>query len=290
LEEPEIKIDMCMWAKNGERFLPYVLRMIDKVIPEESICQRIFVDDHSTDDTRDIAKDFNWKVFINPKSGIGSGADEALRHVKQDFMVSFEQDILLDKEWWDKIAPQILSSRKILTVQGIRLATSKTVRIMEKIESGERFFSEAFSLDNNIWNVKALKVLGGFPHYPISVDRRLKAFALRNGYEWKVDSSVVSWHLRKGAMDYVRQYRTRCLLEECTPNDYLLYCTFSQMIRLLLRSPFSALRLLWQTKHPNMAFAYPLYRLMAIDNFALRRRVCNQRQLKFINRRKPIQM
>jgi len=289
-----MKVDLCMWAKNGERFLPYVLRTIDQVIPEESICRRIFVDDHSIDDSRNIAKDFNWEVFINPKSGIGSGANEALKHVKQNYIVTVEQDVLLNKQWWDKITPQILSGARILTVEGLRIATNKTVRIMEQLECADKYHLlknfrgtisvdprlealVSFSLDNNIWNVKNLKSLGGFPNYPISTDRRLKALALKNGYEWKVDPNVVSLHLRGGIIDYNRHHRTRCRLEECTPNDYLLNYTFSELIWLFLVSPFGGIRLVLKTKHPNMLFAHPLQRLGAIDQFALRRRVCSQR-------------
>jgi glycosyltransferase involved in cell wall biosynthesis len=50
------KVDLVMWAKNGENVLPTVLKRIDEVIPQENICYKILVDDHSTDRTTEINK------------------------------------------------------------------------------------------------------------------------------------------------------------------------------------------------------------------------------------------
>jgi len=55
-------VDLVMWTKNGEAFLPEVLTRIEKVIPHENICHKILVDDQSTDRTVEIAEDFNWSI------------------------------------------------------------------------------------------------------------------------------------------------------------------------------------------------------------------------------------
>jgi len=62
-------VDVCMWAKNGERFLPIVLKRIDDVIGRD-VNQKIFVDDSSTDRSVEIAKSFGWKVYPNIKGYI----------------------------------------------------------------------------------------------------------------------------------------------------------------------------------------------------------------------------
>ena len=98
-----MQIDVCMWTKNGEKWLTPVLRRIDEVIPSENINQKILVDDHSVDRTVEIAKDFNWKVYENPSTGISAGANEALRHVKTDIFASFEQDLFLAENWFDLV-------------------------------------------------------------------------------------------------------------------------------------------------------------------------------------------
>lgn len=77
-----MKFDIMMWTLNGERFLPSVLRRVEEAIPKKIVHKKIMVDDHSTDNTVKIAKDFNWEVYSNPSTGISSGANEALRHTE----------------------------------------------------------------------------------------------------------------------------------------------------------------------------------------------------------------
>ena len=89
------KVDLVMWTKNGAATLPDVLKRIDEAIPNENVCSKILVDDHSTDRTAEIAQGFNWVVYQNPGGGVANGANEALRHVSRDFFVSIEQDLIL---------------------------------------------------------------------------------------------------------------------------------------------------------------------------------------------------
>ncbi|NIW13622.1 MAG: glycosyltransferase, partial [Candidatus Thorarchaeota archaeon] len=78
------------------------------------------VDDDSVDDTREIAKSFGWQVFFNEGKGISSGANTALKHVTSDFFVSFEQDLLLAWDWWEKI-PRLLKGEKVAVASGVRV-------------------------------------------------------------------------------------------------------------------------------------------------------------------------
>jgi len=109
-----------MWAKDGSKTLPFVLKRINEVIPEEVVNNRIFVDDHSVDNTREIAKSFGWQVFFNEGRGISNGANTALKHVTSDFFISFEQDLVLAKEWWEKI-PKHLLDANVAVASGVRL-------------------------------------------------------------------------------------------------------------------------------------------------------------------------
>jgi glycosyltransferase involved in cell wall biosynthesis len=162
------KVDLVMWAKNGENVLPTVLKRIDEVIPHEVVCHKILVDDHSTDRTTKIAKEFNWNVYPNPKTGIPSGANEALRHVDQDFFISVEQDVVLAKDWWEKIPPH-MNGNKVAVAQGIRMSTEPTLRKLEEyvysrlkssVNDPIRF---GVSMDNNLFRTKIIRQLGGFP-------------------------------------------------------------------------------------------------------------------------------
>ncbi|MGP8069988.1 MAG: glycosyltransferase [Candidatus Bathyarchaeia archaeon] len=101
------RLDVCLWTKNSAKLLPRTLQRFEEVVPAEMVGKKILVDDHSSDNTTEIAKGYGWLVYENPKSGVASGANEALRHVSTPFFNSIEHDILLAKEWWPRIYPQI---------------------------------------------------------------------------------------------------------------------------------------------------------------------------------------
>ena len=46
-----MKVDLCMWTKNGAKTLPIVLERINKVIPKEQVGEKYIVDDRSRDST-----------------------------------------------------------------------------------------------------------------------------------------------------------------------------------------------------------------------------------------------
>ena len=120
------KADLVMWAKNGERFLPRVLKRIEELIPHEEINQKILVDDHSTDNTVKIAKQFNWSVYTNPSTGIPSGAKEA-------------------KAWLNKI-PKHLLNEKVAAASDIRVVNQPTA--LRKLEKHRKILREKISVPN----------------------------------------------------------------------------------------------------------------------------------------------
>jgi glycosyltransferase involved in cell wall biosynthesis len=212
------KVDLVMWTKNGEKFLPKVFKRIDEVIPHKVINKKILVDDHSTDRTIEIAKNFKWDVYKNPSTGISSGANEALRHVETEFFISFEQDILLAKDWWTKI-PKHMEDRKVVVAQGIRLPTHPSLRkfaeysycdaaiapggLSRRRKKDKNAVSE--SLDNTIYRSDVIRKLGGFPtKCPIFTSSDLFEVVESNGFKWIVDHTVVSDHIRCGLMEEIR--------------------------------------------------------------------------------------
>jgi len=260
------KADLAMWTKDGERFLPKVLKSIDEVIPFENIGQKILVDDHSVDNTVKIAKEFNWSVYMNPATGIPSGANEALRRVETEFFVCLEQDILLEKEWWSKITPH-LDDEKVVCAQGIKLSTDHTLRKLEEyVEARLPTHNRFASIDNNVFRTDIVKGLGGFPTIcPVCTDTILmKTILNRTSYRWVIDKSIVSLHMRESVLHQIRHTYKQALLCACTPYCSSISSESSPLdqLRLLITSPLRAIIIAMRKSEPNLAWAYPSIRFM----------------------------
>jgi len=105
------KVDLVLWANNGAATLPMVLRRVDEGIPSEAVDKKIFVDEPSV-----VAEDFGWAVYLNEKGGGGSGANLALRHVTNEYFISLEQDVVLAKDWFEKI-PKSLERKDVVVAR-----------------------------------------------------------------------------------------------------------------------------------------------------------------------------
>jgi glycosyltransferase involved in cell wall biosynthesis len=210
----EGKVDIVMWTKNGELFLPRVFQRIDEVIPSESISEKIIIDDNSTDKTLRIAASFNWEIYPNPKGGVSAGAIEALRHVRSKRFVSVEQDLVLADEWWQRIPP-LLEDEKVVAASGVRLPDKPTSLKLISEYTNERYklqtasnlgFRYGKTLDNTIYRADLLRKIGGFPRIRINagVDGVLAKQVNDADCLWKVDFNVVSLHLRHSFFDELR--------------------------------------------------------------------------------------
>lgn len=270
------KVDLVMWTKNGDKFLPKVFKRIDEVIPRKVINKKILVDDHSTDKTVEIAKNFNWNVYSNPSTGIASGANEALRHVETEFFISFEQDIILAKDWWTKI-PRHMKDAKVAVAQGIRLPTHPALRKLVEYSEYDKAIAHRnmkeqvpfASIDNNIYRTDIIKRLGGFPTTcPLFTDGYLFDTVESSGFKWVVDLTVISDHIRPGLMNelrhsYVYTIRRRRDLE----------ANLFDMLRILSFSPLRALHIVYRKRCPELFFFYPLFRLVLLKAFLDRKKL-----------------
>jgi glycosyltransferase involved in cell wall biosynthesis len=197
-----------MWTKNGEPYLPRVLKRIEEVIPAEAVHRKILVDDSSTDRTVEIAKEFNWEVYLNPEGGIPSGANEALRHVDCSYFISFEQDLVLSKDWWLNVQ-LLLEKNRVVVASGVRLpdrplALKKLQEFVTEVYRTKTMKNTSFfygkTLDNTIYQTEVVRRMGGFPKLRVNggVDNVLAKTVHDCGYVWKVNYDVISTHLRKG--------------------------------------------------------------------------------------------
>ena len=258
-----MKLDACMWAKNGAAYLSSVLQRFDSVIPQEVLGQRIFVDDHSEDDTAQMARDFNWAVYENPRGGIASGANEALRHVETNFFISLEQDVLLSPSWWPRIFDRLSSDPNVAVCQGVRFFRDATLRAVwehETMEHLDELIEDNVyrSIDNNIYRTKLIRAIGGFPERcPKCVDWWLKKAVESHGYKWIVDPTVVSDHLRSSIWGQASHQPIYDKLCTCRPVNE----TTKYVLKLAAFSPISGVKLALRYRAPKAAVLYPYFRL-----------------------------
>jgi glycosyltransferase involved in cell wall biosynthesis len=278
------KVDLVMWTKNGTKTLPMVLRRIDEVIPRRFVNKQVVADDNSTDNTRKIAEKFGWQPVSNEGSGISDGANTALKHVESAYFVSFEQDLLLARDWWDKIPP-LLENSKVAAASGMRFAdkpsgVKKLQQYVAKKYRGESSlaswlrsrqmaaFTLGKTLDNAIYKTKIIRALGGFPKMPVNagVDTILAYKLNQAGYNWIVDYNVQSIHLRKGLKQELRHqywYGTqlyaiwgRIEIETSRPPPVTRF----GIIYRFFTSPFTGLFVAVKTREPTITYIHPLVR------------------------------
>jgi glycosyltransferase involved in cell wall biosynthesis len=273
-----------MWTKNGAETLPFVLKRISEVIPIEFVNNRIIVDDHSSDETRSIAQNFGWQIVFNEGTGISDGANTALKNVESECFVSFEQDLLLARDWWGKI-PNFLEDPQVAAASGMRFADKprgvrKLQQYVAKKYRGEAnlaswlrnrktsAFTLGSTLDNTIYKTEIIRAVGGFPKMQVNagVDSTLAYKLKRSGYSWVVDYDVQSTHIRKGLKQELQHqywYGTQLYeiwrkIEEDTNQGAPM--TASGIMYRFLISPFTGLFVALKTKEPTITYIHPLIR------------------------------
>jgi glycosyltransferase involved in cell wall biosynthesis len=280
------KIDLVMWTFNGAATLPAVLKRINHVIPAEVVGKKIISDDHSTDSTREIAIKYGWTVFLNGGKGISDNANTALRHVESDFYVSFEQDLLLAPDWWSRI-PQVFSDPKVGAASGMRFADKpRSVRALQQyvakkyrgeaqldswLRSRETAaFTLGKTLDNTMYRTEVVRKAGGYPKLSLSsgVDTTLAYEIDSLGYQWFVDYSVQSAHIRQDLAQelrhqfwYAKQLKELWLkIEQATHKRPPPITRFGVIYRFAI-SPFTGLLMAYKTREPSVVYVHPLIRL-----------------------------
>lgn len=279
-----MQFDLCMWTFNGAKTLGAVLRRINKVVPVNVVGQRLIVDDGSLDNTVSIAKACGWTVIKNEGKGISDGANTALKHVETEWFASFEQDLLLNPNWYNQIK-QYIGDCNVGAVSGVRFASKPVGLIaLQKYVArkylGEKYlsswiksrefssFSFGKTLDNTVYNTKSLLSVGGFPKLKTNagVDILLAYKFRQAGFSWVVDFGVQSVHLRSGLRDELRhQYSYGLQLQDIWRNIDVMtgfrppINRFGVVSRLLY-SPLTGVFVAVKTGVPSVAFVHPLVR------------------------------
>ncbi|MFA5715510.1 MAG: glycosyltransferase [Candidatus Paceibacterota bacterium] len=259
-----MKVDLCMWVKDGARTLPVVLDRINRVVPVGVVNQRLVVDDGSTDSSRDIAVSLGWRVVSNRGRGISDGANTALSYVETDLFCSFEQDVLVSPLWFSRVSR--LMDRGAAAACGLRFLPKNSFcynidSYMLSHNSGDY----GKTLDNTFWDAEVLRSISGFPKVTNAFAETILHNELRRlGYRWLVDYGVRSLHLHGGLCDELRHYRFYgANLVEL--NRHLGWR--GDVWGKVVRSPVAALRMAFSTGDPRLFVSYPLCRLAMLGGY-----------------------
>ncbi len=285
------KTDLVMWTKNGASTLTHVLKRINEVIPKECVNNRVIVDDHSSDNTREIAASLGWTAVFNEGTGISDGANTALKYVTTDLFISFEQDLLLAKDWWIKIPP-LVEKTNVGVASGMRFADKppgvrKLQQYVARKYRGEAYLSSwlrprqmaAFTLgktlDNTIYSTKVIRSIGGFPKIKVNagVDTTLAYRIQQAGYYWIVDYNVQSTHIRKGlSQELKHQYWYATQLPEIwgrieKETNKPPPITRSSIMSRFFTSLFTGLFVAYKMRESTIVYIHPLIRLYYLKGF-----------------------
>ena len=240
-----------MWTKNGAKFLRKVLKRIDEVIPPQFVGRRIMVDDHSEDNTVKVAKNFGWTVYENRGRGLKDAIATALSYVSADFFISVEHDVILARDWWEKI-PKYMEDERVAVAQGVRVATHNVLRKLDEYIVERKDICEDYliSIDNNIYRTSIIRVLGINLLDHAKVKREIE----KKGMKWVVDRTVISDHIRHGIIASINHAYKMGLMTRGRLNRL-------KMFKLFLLSPLRAMHITFKKKSPEIIVVYPLIRL-----------------------------
>lgn len=259
-----MKVDLCMWTKNGAKTLPFVLERINKVIPKEQIGGKYIVDDRSSDNTKSIAAKNGWTVVDNKGTGISDGANTALDLVETNVFCSFEQDVLVSPCWWNRVKK--LMKPGVAAVSGLRfLPKSSFCYNIDSYLLSHNGGDYGKTLDNTMWNADVLKNIGGFPKVNNAFTETILHYKLKEmGYQWVVDYDIRSVHLHGGLKDELRHYYFYgANMPELKSKVNLNVNLFSKFVK----SPIAALRMAVSTGDPKLIVSYPLCRLAMLGGY-----------------------
>jgi len=197
-----MQADLVIWTLNSERYLRQVLKTAESRIPGNVLQKKIMVDGGSADQTVRIGKELGWETYTVPK-GIPRQANYALSKVEAPFFCSIEHDLLLGKDWWNRISPYMLRS-EVAVAQGIQIPTHPVLAAFDKFLYAKEHRDPndyGISIDNNLYRTEFIREIGGFPlTCKVAVDRELRDEVEKRGKQWIIDPNVHSLHIRQSLL------------------------------------------------------------------------------------------
>ena len=260
------KLDIVMWTVGKPTLLPCV-RRITQVIPRSAVNNKYLIVKGSNRFVEVVAQEYGWNVVRQNGVGIGDAAQTALDQVETPFFMSFEDDLLLCKDWFPKVFRH-MKDPKVAVAQGWRVSTNPTIRAFNKIGLGWFRDEKRWSIDNNIYRTEVIRKHGFDTRSKWFSDSILIYQVRRDGWKWITDASVISQHLNVEPMlHYCQLYERRyadssrfintCVLDS---NERKKYGKRYNLLRGFV-SPIVGTGMALRTHTPMLLVFYVLFRL-----------------------------
>jgi radical SAM superfamily enzyme YgiQ (UPF0313 family)/GT2 family glycosyltransferase len=129
----------------------------------------LVIDDGSTDQSIDLAKEFNVKIISHPSNlGLSAARNTAINNAAGDFIATVDTDVIPGHYWLEYIMLSLDDER--VAGAGGRLVEQNTVtsvdrwrQILLKQDHGERMVENVLVYGNNgVFRISALKEIGGY--------------------------------------------------------------------------------------------------------------------------------
>ncbi len=256
-------VDVVMWTFNSAKLLPIVLPRIEQVIPKKAIVNKIIIDDHSTDNTVEVAKKLGWTVYYNQGHGIAQAYQTALKYLTSEFLVSVEHDVILSKDWWSKVSPYMEKS-DVAVAQGVRAGTNPIIHQLDEyvIERQDQLLN--ISLDNNIYRMSIIRKYNICAVTGLPAAQQLEKL----GFKWAINTKVISDHIRSSVWWLIiHDYKSQKDHIRRNPALNRRTCFLVNLFRLVY-SPFRAFDMSVKKKCPQLMIVYPLDRLWVLKAYA----------------------
>jgi len=191
---------------------------------------------------------------------------EAFRHTETPFAVSIEHDVLLDERWWD-IVPLHMENPNVAVANGLCLFTLPSLRAIQVYRL--RKHPNEIVLSNTIYRTKIIKTIELPKHITMSVDLELNRILGKLGYNWVVDPSVRSDHIRRSVLAHFSHLRKLYKLSNETQS-----IDKRNSLRLALEtlfSPLFGLNVAVRMKRPQVMTVYTVQNLLDMEMHLFRK-------------------
>ena len=232
-----------------------ISRTLDSVCGQSySDWECIIVDDHSTDNTKDIVDDYlrRDKRFMycmnHRKKGAQGARNEGVLHAKGDWVLLFDSDDVMHTDYLEKMEPLMTSSNNMISCYGrmIEEESGKELGIMDRLKGG-RVFKELlqgdcyFTYQATLIRKKCLEAIGYLDEKCPSHQEWDTHLRLSRLYEYQVIPEVL-WDYYVGRGDTIsvnKEKHVSGLLYVMTKNIFY-YRTVAY------RSLLKKTRMLWE--------------------------------------------